>query len=471
MNTNPSRGIAVNSARPNLAEVCQTRLLKTKWLLAPSSRIGTQWIERVVRGGQPVVNPHPSADVEDLRTAAGPLVSFAPDRPDKALDETERWLWQLTEQADRYPAQAERVESRFPHLKRGRAAQQHRNESFNEYSGHVPEAGLELSPFSDSGPVLSASGLETAGRCPLAYFFRQALKLYPPNELELDPDHWLDAAQFGTLLHDVFREFMLELAKSGLRPHFERDHQRLAQILQQSLVRWRQDVPPPNENAFRLQSWQLIECARIFLWREEEHCQASLPRYFEVALGVKPDGPGTQLDQAAPSTIGLPSGRAIRVRGRVDRVDQLGEDRYAAWDYKSGSGFGYEQDDPFRQGRRVQSILYVTMIQQALRQHVSVHSRVERFGYFFPSVRALGLRMSWNARALEGGLPVLERLCESIESGCFPATNKLDDCTFCDYRPICGDVQQVTAQSDRWLRQSLGDGLSPFRELRAENNE
>src|SRR5688572_3598296 len=41
-----------------LAGVCTAHVLATKWLLAPSHRVGHQWIETLVRSGQPVVNLH-----------------------------------------------------------------------------------------------------------------------------------------------------------------------------------------------------------------------------------------------------------------------------------------------------------------------------------------------------------------------------------------------------------------------------
>ncbi|MFV1967417.1 MAG: PD-(D/E)XK nuclease family protein [Pirellulaceae bacterium] len=41
-----------------LAEVCRQHLLAEKWLLAPSLRVGHQWVTTVTRTGQPVVNVH-----------------------------------------------------------------------------------------------------------------------------------------------------------------------------------------------------------------------------------------------------------------------------------------------------------------------------------------------------------------------------------------------------------------------------
>jgi ATP-dependent helicase/nuclease subunit B len=404
----------------------------------PSSVILAAW--RSISGNQ-------DADQESLNNASGRPVSFAPDDGAKALDESERWLWQLSDEPLLGTDQTDRVEARYAHLGRGSNAVRQRLSSFGPFSGYVPAAGADLNPFDANGPVLSASALETAGRCPLAFFFRNVLKVHPPDELQVDFDRWLDAAQFGSLMHDVFRQFMEELSRANLVPDYSRDHTRLAAILQTVVEQWRHDIPPPNENAFRTQFWQLARTARIFLQDEETFCRTSQPRFFEVAIGLKGVGDGTPLDQSEPASIVLSSGDSLRIRGMVDRVDETGPARYSVWDYKIGSGYGYDTTKPFRNGRRVQSVLYLKMIDDALSTHPEISGRVDRFGYFFPSIRAHGKRIEWPAEALTGGDRILQSLCGTIEAGEFPATDDKNDCTFCDYATICRDVERVTRAS------------------------
>jgi ATP-dependent helicase/nuclease subunit B len=406
------------------------------------------------------------ADLPALNEAAGTPVSFAPTAPNKALDETERWLWMLSDDAANRTDRSALVESRYAHLARGRAAQIRRTEGFGPFNGLVPQAGRDLNPFAADGPVLSVSALETAGRCPLAYFFRSALKLRPIEELGVDDDRWLDAAQFGQLLHDVFRRMMNELHSAGQRPEFERDHKRLAEILSEAADRWRNDVPPPNENAVRVQYWALVRTARIFLGQEEEHCRTSEPRYFEVALGVPGVADGTALDGPDAVEANLPGGNRIRVCGKIDRVDRTENGRYCLWDYKTGGGYGYVLGDPFRQGRHLQSVLYLRMIETALRKHVDSQAVVERFGYFFPGARAHGSRISWDADRLAAGWSLIEGLCTLLADGAYPATNNADDCQWCDYRAVCRDVNCVTAASKRLLERDDLVQLRPYRELR-----
>jgi RecB family exonuclease len=407
------------------------------------------------------------ADMHSLARAAGPPASFAPDLPEKSLDETERWLWRLTGEEVMGADQTALIEPRYPHLARGAAAQRERlGGDFGPFNGRVPQAGVDLDPFAPEGPVLSASALETAGRCPLAFFFRNGLQLYVPEEMELDPDRWLGAREVGILMHDVFRGFLTELSEADAVPQFDRDHQRLAEVLHASVEQWRAAVPPPSESAFRTQYWQLVRTAKVFLQEEEKFCEDSRPRFFEVALGpmnATLEGP---LDGAEAAIVSLGGGRAIRAKGRIDRVDQTGPSRYAVWDYKLGSGWGYQQTDPFCRGRRVQSVLYVQMIEAALREMIDPQAVVERFGYFFPGIRAHGHRVAWTADLLAPGLAMLERLGSLIAAGAFHATDHKDDCRWCDYQEVCGDYEGAAAHTRVLLERGDLPVLAHFRELR-----
>lgn len=420
------------------------------------------------------------ADFRTLADSIGPPASFAPASAEHALDETELWLAQFPEDEtesndpNKNESVAESlrldIEARYPHLASGRAAGRQRHRGFGAFNGHVPEAGRQLDPTRPDAPPISASRLETAGACPLRFFFRHGLQVAPPEEPDIDPDRWLDARSFGVLVHEVFREFLQQLRDDSSldspQPDFERDHERLASILQAAVERWRTRIPPPNEPSFRIQYWQLVQTCRIFLQEESEFCRSSRPQYFEVAIGF-PQADPTPLDHLEPIPLMLPNGRTIRVRGQVDRIDQrVRTGQFAVWDYKTGSGADYKQSVPFQQGRKVQSTLYMQMMQVLLQEQLDPSALVERFGYFFVNVRKLGHRMEWTAAELDGGPRTVQRLCALIAAGAFLATNDTSDCAFCDYRSICGDVRAVTRHSKHLLDHEDLPVLQPFRELR-----
>ena len=62
-----------------LAELCLEHLLEEKWLLAPSLRVGHQWLDAVTRTGQPTVNVR----IKTLRSMA--LELAAPEMAAKNL--------------------------------------------------------------------------------------------------------------------------------------------------------------------------------------------------------------------------------------------------------------------------------------------------------------------------------------------------------------------------------------------------
>jgi ATP-dependent helicase/nuclease subunit B len=154
----------------------------------------------------------------------------------------------------------------------------------------------------------------------------------------------------------------------------------------------------------------------------------------------------------------------------VDRIDRIGNgavQTYGIWDYKSGGDFGYDRADPFRQGRKVQPFVYVTLVGHRLRTAVSPQARVEYFGFFFPGVKTVGERLQWTPHDLANGEEVLGNLCQLIAEGVFVATNDYEhDCKYCEYKGICGDGATVSAAVKRKLELDENRMLQPFRALR-----
>ena len=395
--------------------------------------------------------------------------SFAPAEPESCLDESDWWRWRLCGETTVSNA-AEAVSHHFPHLCQGFAAAQARaSETFTEYDGYVPEAGDDLDPRRPGAPAVSASRLELLGACPLDYFFRYALDIAPPDDLVLDPSIWLDPLERGSLLHDVFRDFMCQLRDAGLSPDLERDSERMGSILGAHVSRMEEAKPPPSREVFQRAVGELRRTAAIFLREEQLHCAGWEPFCFEASIGL-PSETESPLDIADPIAVALPDGSSIRTRARIDRIDRLRTDAssLAVWDYKTGSTYGYEEANPFADGRRVQNVLYLMVTQARVEQVHAGHS-VNSFGYFFPSTRrnAYGERMQWPAELLLAeGREVLSRLCRLIAGGCFPFTTEPGDVRYSDYALIHGDAKVLAEAAARKIANPENAVLEPFRELR-----
>jgi ATP-dependent helicase/nuclease subunit B len=422
-----------------------------------------------------IVSGKHDGDQSDFRRWLSAPASFAPRDAAHCLNEAEWWLANLCDEKPVRNA-TEVVASRYPHLARGLEASRLReSDEFTVFDGFVAQAGKALDPTKsdDDAPVMSSGQLELIGRCPLAFFFRHALQLEEPKELVIDPGRWLDAPALGLLVHEVLEEFVRELLPAARAPNYERDFPRLTAILQHKVADYLETYPPPNESAFQDQLNFLNQVAHIFLKEEESLCaqQACLPAHLEVSIGTKREGQVTAIDTEEPYAFELPSGKKIRIRGRVDRIDRIGTGAvatYRIWDYKTGGSYRYERDDPFRQGRVVQPVVYLAMVGHRLRQALAQEVEIAHFGFFFPNAKERGNRISWQRQVLADGAALLEQLCNIVGNGAFLATNQVDDCNFCSYRGICGNVEEVAKSSQLKLDNPRNAILQPVRALRPD---
>jgi ATP-dependent helicase/nuclease subunit B len=416
------------------------------------------------------------ADQAALNRGLPTAESFAPNQPEDALSQSEWWLWRMSG-PDAVTDPESLLGACYPHLARGfELASQRSSDRFTVFDGRIEMPGPELDLTAPGGPTVSASRLETLGQCPLRYFFRYVLEIELPEELTIDPTVWLDPLVRGSLLHEVFEVFLNELIGRGELPLAQRDEPRLLAILQARIDRIRQEIPPPSESVFRAEVAQLKRTARIFLHEEEVYCRetGNRPQFLEVSIGMKNEGQGTGLDAMEPVEVKLPDGSALRVRGRIDRIDRAAgakPNAFVIWDYKTGGSWKYTQDPPFWAGRVVQHALYLLAMNARLKAMPKEFpgATIERFGYFLPGEKASGERIEFTPEQLESGKNVLNRLARIASTGAFLATNQHDkDCGFCEYRGICGDVAAVAAASDRKLRSPANTILRPYAELRGD---
>ena len=391
-------------------------------------------------------------------------VSFAAGGQRPALDGSEWWLGRLCASSGTIDRTEEVIEC-FPHLARGRAAVRARqSDEFTPYDGRV-EA---VTPQAAGTAVLSSSRLQAVGRCPLGYFFERVLGIDLPEEIKRDPDEWLDALEKGTLLHEVFRNFMAELLDEDLLPDLERDRPRLEGLLDEAIAEWTERTPPPRPDLFHAQRRELLAACRIFLAGEEDFCRSSTPVYLESAVGMPSEANDYALGAREPVPLALPGGAETTARGRIDRIDRVGEETeqlYDVWDYKTGSPSRYESGT-FNEGRLVQHALYLALARKCLRERISPKANVRQFGYFFASEKGEGRRITFTPEDLAGGLEIIDGLRRVAEAGSFSATTSKKDCRYCDFATICRDPEAVAEQSRRKMENDRNEILEPYRELR-----
>jgi RecB family exonuclease len=251
----------------------------------------------------------------------------------------------------------------------------------------VPREERSLGPFlprKGVGLALSASDIETYRGCPLRYKFARVLRI--PSEQTVHQ-------RFGIVVHQVLERYHGEKATS------------LEQMLALLDAGWRRSAL--GEGDYEL---QLLQRARAALTRYHARLgeEDSEPVWFERAFSF----------QLGPHHL----------RGRVDRVDRLGQGadaEYELIDYKTSRPKTVEalQDD-------VQLSLYAL----AAREAWQLDSSRQAYYYVLDDVK---LPVPRSDRDAEAVTDIVLEVGEGILAQAFEPTPSRAACSICDYRIVC----------------------------------
>ncbi|HEU4570552.1 MAG TPA: PD-(D/E)XK nuclease family protein [Gemmatimonadales bacterium] len=388
----------------------------------------------------------PAATYEELLAALGAPAGPVPTAG--ALDRRDIWLGALGAGPVLRDGRAQ-VRAAHPGLDRGLAtAATWEGTELTAAQGLVPAAAKALDPRSAGRPV-SPSALELLAKCPLAFFYSRGLGLRAPEDPEYDPGRWLDPAQRGTLLHEVFERFGRAWQARQAELGGDEARSDLFRILDERLAAWRADVPPPSEFVYVAEARELRHAAEAFLAYERQRLsRAPGRRLAHFELGFPVDGKATGFPE--------PGAWAIPVRGRIDRVDALPDGELVALDYKTGSTHAYRRDPklgPFRGGRSLQPAIYAAAATQLL------GAAVRAFEYLFPTAKGRNTEVRYEADELRAAAGVVEGLLAHTAAATFIPTTDPGDCKYCDFRAVC------RVQAPRFEK---GNGTSPRAEWAKE---
>jgi len=400
----------------------------------------------------------PRADYRRLARTLGEPNGFIPKGGSVPLNDWEWWL------RHREPGfTGESVYRCYPHLRQGEEAEKSRgDESLGQYDGLVPSIAGRMDPF-DSERVLSCSRLEALAKCPFAFFIQYVLGIEPIEEVEKDPNRWLEPRQRGSLLHEVFYRFMKELKVRGEKPSLKKHLKFLTEVALEEIERWKEEVPPVSDLAFSREKEEIEQALQIFLKDEEERSKIIEPSCFELSFGISQKGIEAP-SREEPVEIGMGGGKKFRLRGRIDRVDRSKEGEFEIWDYKTGSSRAYEEQEYVKQGRQLQHALYAAAAEVILKKDGGKKVSVVRSGYYFPTTKGNGLRIVRSPAIREELFKVLTDLFELLQKGIFPTAGDEDPCKICKYERICGGSEVAVERSK--VKVEADDKLEPFKRLK-----
>ena len=349
---------------------------------------------------------------------------------------------------------------------------------FTRFDGNLTAAGdadlrgvVLPSPLEPSH-VTSATRLETWSKCPHAYFVGHVLGVRPVEDPE--QEYRISPLTLGTLVHHALEHWIAEALAAGSvpaagEPWPEAACDRLLELA--------------TEEGRRLAEKGLV--GRAVYWDRDQRVMrrdlgevaATMDRGQRAAHGSTPirtELPfGMPHDPTPPVPITLPSGRVVRIRGSIDRVDETHSGALVVIDYKTGKSDPYRKltaENPTPHGRFLQLALYAAAARSVLdRDEAEVHGAywfVTRRGGFVPA----GYPVTDDVAAR--ALGVVERIVDGIGAGLFPQApaepgwRMFVDCDFCE-----PDGLGTSHQFADFTRILADPGVAPWVEVATSGDE
>ena len=376
-------------------------------------------------------------------------------------------------------------------LRRGLAHIEARRHGFGRFTGDVSHVHVPAVAGIDA--VMSSSRLETWATCPRRYFFAQLLGLGEIDRPEEITE--ISALDRGSLWHAIVEDFIGEAVPGAEHAREHPDH------------RWSYDdearLREIAERRYR-EVEELGRTGRDILWaikreetdsdllsflREDESLRTdkrSVPSEVELPFGMAGSRHGGGSDARAGSVadaaqVVLSDGRALHLRGLIDRVDVRPDGTPVVIDYKTGRATrqGKFDKDAVLGGTKLQLGVYA----EAAKQHYETDSAEAYYWYTSTKGEFKVAGYPWTAERRERFVDALDTIVAGIESGLFPPNpgdynhhwSNFDNCSFCDFKRICPvdrDEEFERAVESGRLADfvKMHDGPEPLREPDGEES-
>lgn len=312
---------------------------------------------------------------------------------------------------------------------------------------------MTLPGLSQERPI-SATSLRRLFECPYRFLLESVLRFDERNEAPSGRE--IDALTYGSLFHEVAETF----SKTHGAAFGRRD---------ESLGHWQRMGDPIADTAFDdlLTSYPLVGDALRSQQRErlrkgfrrflEYDWQAGKPRRYVDAERSFGEG----------GTLAIDVGKhKLYVRGTIDRID-CDEGQTLIRDIKTGKCHSRDDEAPNPE-RDVQLALY-GLVTKKLAKEWGLPSRVGA-AYAHIDERTDPERSFLDDFELleEKALGWLELAASLLDERIFPRTTRPDDCTFCSFRPVCGEG---AAERSAHLLSDARGTLAAFRDLKEGNSQ
>ncbi len=368
----------------------------------------------------------------------------APEQPEEAIDDIEFDLAVLDKLVDADPettiGAAHYLLGANDHLGRALRARARRwLRRWTPNDGLVEPEPSERAALArhqiDSRPY-SPTALQNFAACPYRFFLQAIHRLEPREEIEAI--EVIDPLTRGALFHEVQFELLTSLRAAGhlplTRDQLDEAYQALDRALAQVAGRYHEDLAPAIERVWHDGIDSIKADLREWVRRMAEDRERWNPERFELAFGL------SDRSQADPASVESPIALAggLSLRGSIDLVERGRNGTLRVTDHKTGR-VRAEKKLVIGGGKTLQPVLYALAVERILKEPVEsgrLYYCTAAGGY---EERVVALADDARAAAAE----FTRVVGKALGDGFLPAAPDRRECTYCDYRRVCGPYEET----------------------------
>lgn len=284
--------------------------------------------------------------------------------------------------------------------------------------------------------TFSVSSFDSLGTCPQQFLFRGALRIkaLPP---EPDPTR-LPHNRLGSLVHDVLHRVYQSVAdelRQGALPSLltPRVKEHAATLLRAAMADEAAHIRREFPALFELRCEQWIAALHEVIAFDVERLQLEHSRIH--ALEHEVNG---EVRAARPGAMPV----AVRLRGRIDRIDKRSGGGVRVIDYKTGNPDASVKANDILRGRRLQLPVYAMLLEATAERTdelevLSVRPAAHDSDRVGPQVALRETERFLRGSFRQGLEETLATLGELIGEGNFGMVHDSEVCRWCDFRLAC----------------------------------
>ena len=303
----------------------------------------------------------------------------------------------------------------------------------------------------------SVSALQRFSACPYQFLLGAIYRFQPLEQPEAIVQ--LDPLTRGAIFHEIQRDVLRALQAGGLLPippdRRHEAHALLDRIAREAFARHHDRLAPAIERVWDDETALMQGDLRVWLGAVATSSAEWVPRYFELSFGLPIDDAHDAASVREPVVI---DGR-FPMRGAIDLVEQHGAlGSLRVTDHKTGRN-RTTRGLVVGGGGTLQPIVYTLVAEAMLGLPVSQ----ARLAFTTTAGGFTDHPVSVRDEHRRLGIEVLEIIDRAVELGALPQSPRKGACAWCDFRAVCGPLEEHRAARKH---QNLG-ALEDLHALRA----